>query len=708
MKRSGWSRLVVGFLLTTAVACNPLTEEEPNSASTEPANRTLPATTIARQATTTSGARPEPSLLPPPQPTPLPTTGTTGWQEIGGEAAGLQIAAPPEWVNLSGRLDTSMTSTQLGLIVILLADSERTGSSLLAGKSAGTGAYAVGIVATLDLPANVPLAALTQMIEDLGPVVTPVGRVMPVTAPTTSGEIMGASIDVVGQPLIFGTAGEQDQRTRVLLFPSEATGLSVASQTQAIFLLSAPASIWEQVSETFNQMAETIAVHNLAADLVIGDGTANVLGDLSTSALVTGNLDAGIRDIWTFTTTAPRYATLTLTPEDSALDLTLAVISPSGQTITRIDNGYAGAGEVATDVLLDESGLYIVEVDEFFNESGRYTLSLVLTDTPLFGGGGRIDLGQNIQSELPANGDHIWTFDGEAGQSVSIVLTPDSPFDAILNLYGPDGRHLLSLDEGFSGDAEVVSGFALPLTGEYRILVSSFAGDGGAYALSLDEGGETLLNFYEAGDLLYGDVKRETLRASEAHAWFFQGKAGDEIVAEVVPIAGELDVDIWLLDPDVNRLDAQDEHLAGAAERIERILPRDGQYLILVRDFFGTAGEYEIRLSAMPVATPVSAGTLTYGQGIEGVLEPGQTALWTFTGRNGEVIDINLTPTDGHDLLFFIQDPAGNRVQAIDGGGAGETEQIAGFTLTADGPWGIAVKEFFGNGGAYTLTIQRR
>ena len=708
MRKSGWSRLVVGVLLTTAVACKPLTEEERDLSSAEPAVMTMPATTIAQQPTTTTGAKPEPSLLPPAQPTALPTTDTAGWQQAGGEAAGLQIAAPPHWVNLSGRLDTSTASSPLGLIVLLLTDSERTGSSLLAAKPISAGAYALGIIATLDLPANVPLAALTKMIDDLGPVVTPVSQVMPITAATMSGEVMGAYIDVVGQPLVLAADGDQNLRTRVLLFPSETNGLSVASPAQAIFLLSAPAESWEQYAEIFDQMAETITIHNLYPNFVISGGTANVLGDLSASALVTGNLNAGIRDIWTFTTTAPRYATLTLTPEDEALDLTLAVISPSGQTVMRIDNGYAGASEVATDVLLNESGLYVVEVQEFFNESGRYTLSLVLTDTPLFGGGGRIDIGQNIQSALPANGQHVWTFEGAAGQPVSIVLTPADKFDAILNLYGPDGQRLVALDEGFSGDAEVVSGFELPLTGDYRILISSFAGDGGAYALSLDEGGENTLNFYDAGDLAYGEVRRETLRANEAHAWFFQGKTGDEIMVEVTPVNSALDLDIWLLDPNIRRLAAQDEFLAGEAETIERTLPGDGQYLILVRDFFGTVGEYEIRLAAIPVATPVSAGTLSYGETVEGVLASGQVLLWTFAGREGDVVNISLAPTSGHDLLFLIQDPAGNRVQAVDVGGAGEIEEAGDFTLTADGLWGVLIKEFFGNGGAYTLTVQRR
>jgi hypothetical protein len=395
-----------------------------------------------------------------------------------------------------------------------------------------------------------------------------------------------------------------------------------------------------------------------------------------------------------------------VSPDDKDIDLTLAIFGPAGQTVTRIDNGYAGDTEVATDILLAESGRYIIEVGEFFNQPGRYTLSFVLTEEPLYGGGGRIETGQGIQSVLPINGQHLWLFDGTAEQLVSIVLEPEDNFDAILDLYGPDGRRLVALDEGFSGDAEVISGFALPITGQYSIMVRSFAGDGGSYALSLDEGGEDTLNYYDAGDLAYGDAKRETLRPHEAHAWFFQAKAGDEVMVEVAPLNDNLDLDIWLLDPGIKRLAAADSFLAGMAETIVLTLSQDGQYLVLVRDYFGEAGEYEIRLMAMPVATPEPVGMIQYDETMTAILAPGQTVIWFFNGNQGDVIDINLTPTDGNsDLIFLLQHPNGHTVLEVDEALANNAEELRSFTLTADGQWGIVVKEFFAAGGPYSLTV---
>jgi hypothetical protein len=39
-----------------------------------------------------------------------------------------------------------------------------------------------------------------------------------------------------------------------------------------------------------------------------------------------------------------------------------------------IDNGYTGDMEIAADILLVDDARYFVQVDEFFEKSGRYTL----------------------------------------------------------------------------------------------------------------------------------------------------------------------------------------------------------------------------------------------------------------------------------------------------------------------------------------------
>lgn len=707
MVKCGWSCVIVGILVTAVVGCSkPAIEEEQEFSPSEEAPLSL-ATDPATAVSATTSTQAQPTITPPPLPTAAPTTSIFNtWQQSGNAATGLQLLTPPEWINLSGRLDTPAAANELGLIVLLLADSERTGESLLSGKPLGAGAYVAGIISHHELPPNTPQASLSQLINQLDKNVTPLNEPTPVTAFTGSGSrITGAYADVAGEPFLFGS-GQQDIHTRIFLFASSLAG-PVNQDTQALFLMSAPAATWPQTQPLFNEMARTIVVHNIETDFTIRDGAANVVGELGELDMVNGSLTAGVKDVWTFNLDEPRYATITLIPDNEALDLTFTLVSPSGQTVAQVDNGYAGDTETAVDRLLLENGLYVLEVGEFFNEPGRYTLSLILTQDPYFGGGGDIQLGQTIQSDLPAGGQHLWHFMANAGAPVSLVLDPGS-FDGVLSLYAPDGRELVSLDEGFSGDAEVVSGLPLPLTGEYTILVRSFAGDGGEYTLSLNEGGDETINFYDAGDLVYGQTQQETLQANEAHAWFFSGLAGDEIMAEVIPLSTQLDLDIWLLDPNVERLTAVDKLLAGQPEYLAYTLPQDGQYILLIRDFFGESGAYEITLQAMPTIAPDTAGTIANGQTVAGTLNLEQTVVWYFDGRAGEAISVRLQPENAaHDLRFFLIDPAGNRLLEMDNGAMGQAEELNGFRLSADGQWGIVVEEFFDEEAAYTLTLSQ-
>lgn len=695
--------LIFGILITAVASCRSathntgLTTLEPEWIESSP-------TAAGDLGLTTPVDQPPDPAFEPSLPAPLPTADE--WRALGSDRAGLSLAIPPTWVNLTDQINIPTMGNRLGINLVFAAESERTGRSLLAGKSFGNGAYVSGLIVAPPAPTADPATALVELLNVAAPSAV---RLTAVKQIVSANGVNGFTVDVGDGPIGLNVAEPNDLRTRVSLFAPPAAG-NAAGPSWIALLLSASAGQWEQHTAEFDRMLQSARVFDVRPGVAAQEGNVVVRGEMEGDRdLVSVSLERGVNDLWTFTSAGNRYASIFLRPEEPQLDLTLSLLGPDRQTIARVDNGYAGVIESTTDLLLTQPGVYVVEVSDFFHDSGRYTLSLVLADQPQYSGGGPIAFGQALQGELPANGQHYWVFSGAARQRISIVVEPGAPtFDAILELYGPDGRQLLALDEGFSGDPEVISGYELPAAGEYAILVRSFSPQGGPYTISLDEGGRQIANFYDAGDLVYGEVHRESLQRQEAHAWFLQGKAGDLILVRVTPLSPNLDLDIWLLDENVERVAAVDEFAAGEPETIELALNADGQYIVLVRDFNSEPGDYEIALGAAPAATPENAGTVSYGDSIIGVVKPGTATAWTFNAQGGDVIDINVQATDSSsDVVVQLQGPDGQTALEIDENSAGGDEAIRAYVVPAAGQWRVILREFFSGTANYRLSIDR-
>lgn len=683
-----WSKLAVGLLLILSAACQAGAQEETRVAARPPAFTPRPSPTLP--ATPTAPPSPTATSRPTPTPTPVPVRPLpSGWQQFGNELYGLQVAAPGSWVDATESLRNSQAIDRFGPQMLLLANSAGTVERLLTGVSLGEGAYIFGFTGDLRAVTGRPTATIRARLSEWREEPLPSAEPKAISF----GDVSGAYVDLDSDP--FGAfSSENPRRYRVLML------VEPGSQSPAFFVLGTDADNWDAYEKMFSAMMETIT---------FPETNATILGHLTGGEPVEGSLERERLSVWTFNGQTGRYATITLRPIDRNVDPTLRLVDPAGKTVATVDNGYAGDAEVLTDILLTADGTYLVEASEFFNEAGRYELSLMLSDEPEFGGGGLIDYGRELTSELSENAEHSWSFEGTAGQDITVILTSlNEQLDLILELQGPDGRTLATIDEGFAGDTEILNGFELPVIGEYTIRVRGFAGHGGLYTLSLDEGKEATGSFYDAGNLAYGDSKRELLREEEAHAWFFNGSAGDNVMLEVTPLEEIMDLDVWLLDPGLHELVMKDETLSGEAETVEQILPADGQYLILVREFFGESGEYEIELNISSDEALESAGILAYGDSVTGVLPAGKRIGWGFEGQAEDVIDVLLGPSaPERDLVMILLDPSGNPAITVDAALSGLPEHLVDFTLTADGQWTIVVQEFFNEGAGYELTLTK-
>ncbi len=631
----------------------------------------------------------DPTRFPQLAATPIPLPSMPGdWQLLGDPRFGLQLATPRSWINLTGEIRLSEPFNQFGPRILFLVDNPETGRNIVSGGTPGDGAFIFGFLDNSGSDESAPERFLMDILaaaslDDETTISTLVIN-----------DLQAAMVDVDKDPLNIILVNEEPVHLRLISITAINDG------DRATFFVGAgdggQYDDYDLLMEIIESGIYPPANNRIRGHLIGGEPVGEIL-------------EKGITDLWTFNATPGTYATISVTPEDNTVDLTLNLIDPTGNVVSSIDNGYAGDVEVMTDIQLGASGNYVIEVAEFFNESAGYELNLLLANEPQFGGGGLIRFGQEVLAELPDNGEHVWVFEGTAGQAVTMVLTASTDqLDLILEFRGPDGSELMLLDEGFAGDPEILTGFELSVTGQYVIVVRGFAGRGGPYTLSLDQGGESTVNFYDAGDINYGEKRREYLREDEAHAWFFEGEAGDEITIEVFPLGTNLDMDLWLLDPELQQVATKDELLSGEPEKIEQVLPVNGRYLILVREFFGEPGEYEVSLDVRGGNILEIAGSITFSQTITGTLPAGKQTGWTFFGRVDELVDIYVTPLEpDRDIVLVLLDPNGNTAVSLDGSLAGIQEHLEAFRLASDGIWTIVIQEFFNDGCEYELQLLR-
>jgi rhomboid protease GluP len=102
-------------------------------------------------------------------------------------------------------------------------------------------------------------------------------------------------------------------------------------------------------------------------------------------------------------------------------------------------------------------------------------------------GGGTIAYGQTVEGQLVSLEGDLWTFEGEAGQVVTITMQSDD-LDAYMGLFDPEDEFLVEDDDSGGATNARIDAYVLPVSGTYTIFAISMDDQLGAYrlALSLD------------------------------------------------------------------------------------------------------------------------------------------------------------------------------------------------------------------------------
>ena len=120
-----------------------------------------------------------------------------------------------------------------------------------------------------------------------------------------------------------------------------------------------------------------------------------------------------------------------------------------------------------------------------------------------------------------------------------------------------------------------------------------------------------------------------------------------------------------------------DQFDAGFKEEIQNLLlPHDGEFSIVIEDFEYFPGIYRLTLnkSADSInnenqenygdeSNLLSSGIIDYGQVIDGSVSDGDSSIWTFSGAEGDTINITVEPLDGEfDAVVDVLNARGDSI----------------------------------------------
>lgn len=329
--------------------------------------------------------------------------------------------------------------------------------------------------------------------------------------------------------------------------------------------------------------------------------------------------DNSLFDVYTFNGTTGQQISIFMS--SATFDTFLFLRRPDGTILTADDDGGGGTNSRIPAnsgfFTLPSTGVYSILANSFApGVTGSYAVTLSSQ-----GAGGTcpstpIAFGQTVNGTLSISDCTLsdnsffdaYTFNGTAGQSISISLTSPT-FDTYLLLFRPDGTLLFEDDDGGSGLNSRIppeSGtLTLPVTGTYKILANSFAPNvTGSYSLTLSGTAPPTCPTtpISVGQTINGTLSNSDCQLSDNSffdSYTFNGTAGQQIAVEMSSLA--FDTFLFLLGPNGLVVD-DDDGGDGFNSRIPAIsgfftLPSTGNYTILANSFAPTTtGNYSVSL----------------------------------------------------------------------------------------------------------------
>jgi len=393
----------------------------------------------------------------------------------------------------------------------LISSSQLNGASLDFLELPVTGAYAILLDPVSEYTGSVTITASSELE----------GNIVP------QGSAVSIAITRAGQNARYAFSGESGQAVSLQLSDVTIRSGYVSILKPDGMPLGKPTSFAHAGTVVDAQVLPTSGTYAVLIDPELSyTGSAKVAlynapeltGTIMTDQVaVTPTLTVpGQRALYTFSGMAGQWVNLGLTGVSIASS-TVSMLKPDGSKLVSTTIGPSG-GSLDPATALPETGTYTIVVDPVSNHTGSMTLALSSPVT------GTIALdGAPVPVSLNQPGKTArYTFNGSAGQWVTLGLTSVGLTSSTISLMSQDGTTLATTAVGTAGGALEVPN-PLPATGSYTVLVSP----SGPYTGNL-----TLTLSTEVSDSLKVNAAPRPImisRAGQSGRYTFSGTANQQV-----------------------------------------------------------------------------------------------------------------------------------------------------------------------------------
>jgi serine/threonine protein kinase len=276
------------------------------------------------------------------------------------------------------------------------------------------------------------------------------------------------------------------------------------------------------------------------------------------------------------------------------------------------------------------------------------------TATPRPARDNSIDMDETVSGSLNVGSSQRWSFSGERGQVVSIVVSAE--YDSTVTLIAPNGNQLAFNDDYTDlGDSRILD-FELTTNGSYTIIVASFDNSsGGSYTLSLSDVSSTVSSRSgqaASASISMGETVSGTINVGGSQRWTFNGQSGQ--VVDIV-VSADYDSTVTLIAPNSSLVAFNDDYTDVSDSRILGFhLTANGSYTIVVGSFNnGSGGSYTLRLSDASGTSLACSVRNSGSQGVNVRYGPGTFHSIAYTLYAGNDVIVTGQATDGSGFIWW-------------------------------------------------------